>query len=121
MDQIRDSLDETAFPGVHSTRRNVKVFAKSISRAQIRFESDDPGLQPAYCTRMGRVLLASWDKKSVDAYLIRTRLRAPTPRTVIDRGKPRAILAKVAADGLCRSRGGICARWIGDGGAGTLQ
>ncbi len=48
---------------------------------------------------MGRVLLAFWDKKSTDAYLMRTRLRAHTPRTVTDRGKLRAILAKVAANG----------------------
>ena len=51
------------------------------------------------CTAMGRVLLAFWDKKSTDAYLLRTRLRAYTPRTVTNVGKLRAILAKVAADG----------------------
>jgi IclR family pca regulon transcriptional regulator len=48
---------------------------------------------------MGRILLAFWDKKSTDAYLMRTRLRAHTPKTVTDVGKLRAILAKVAADG----------------------
>src|SRR6185436_11606289 len=99
MDHLRDDLDETVFLGVRAARGDVKVLAKSVSRAPIRYDSDDPGLRPAYCTAMGRVLLAFWDKKSTDAYLMRTRLRAYTPRTVTDVAKLRAILAKVAADG----------------------
>ena len=85
MDQLRDDLDETVFLGVRAARGDVKVLAKSVSRAQIRYDFDDPGLRPAYCTGMGRILLAFWDKKSTDAYLMRTRLRAHTPRTVTDR------------------------------------
>jgi DNA-binding IclR family transcriptional regulator len=90
----RDAADRYVW-----ARGDVKVIAKSVSRAQIRYDSDDPRLRPAYCTGMGRVLLAFWDKKSTDAYLMRTRLRAHTPRTVTDRGRLRTILAKVAADG----------------------
>jgi IclR family transcriptional regulator, pca regulon regulatory protein len=100
MDQLRDDLDETVFLGVRAARGDVKGIAKSVSRAPIRYDSDDPGLRPAYCTGMGRVLLAFWDKKSTDAYLMRTRLRAHTARTVTDRGKLRAVLAKVAVDGF---------------------
>lgn len=99
MERLRDELDESVFLGVRAGRGDVKVIAKSVSRAQIRYDSVDPGLRPAYCTGMGRILLAYWDKKSVDAYLLRTRLRAYTPRTVIDAAKLRAILAKVAKDG----------------------
>src|SRR5215471_7854638 len=99
MEQLRDELDETVFLGVRAGRGDVKVIAKAVSRAQIRYDSDDLGLRPAYCTGMGRILLAFWDHRSVDAYLTRTRLHAYTPRTVIDRRKLRAILAKVAADG----------------------
>jgi DNA-binding IclR family transcriptional regulator len=99
MDRLRDELDETVFLGVRGARGDVKVIAKSVSRAPIRYDSDNPGLRPAYCTGMGRILLAFWDKKSVDAYLMRTRLRAYTPRTVTDVARMRTILAKVAADG----------------------
>ncbi len=99
MEQLRDELDETVFLGVRGARGDVKVIAKSVSRAPIRYDSDSPGLRPAYCTGMGRILLAFWDKKSTDAYLMRTRLRAHTPRTVTDANRLRAILAKVAADG----------------------
>jgi DNA-binding IclR family transcriptional regulator len=99
MEQLRDDLDETVFLGVRAARGDVKVIAKSVSRAPIRYDTDNPGLRPAYCTGMGRILLAFWDKKSTDAYLLRTRLRAHTPRTVTNVGKLRAILGKAASDG----------------------
>ena len=99
MEKLRDELDETVFLGVRAGRGDVKVIAKAVSRAQIRYDSDDPGLRPAYCTGMGRILLAFWDKKSTETYLTRTHLRAYTPRTVTDPRRLRAILAKAAADG----------------------
>jgi len=99
MERLRDELEESVFLGVRAGRGDVKVIAKAVSRAQIRYDSVDPGLRPAYCTGMGRILLAFWDRKSADAYLMRTRLHAYTPRTVTDVGKLRAILAKVASNG----------------------
>jgi DNA-binding IclR family transcriptional regulator len=99
MEQLRDELEESVFLGVREARGDVKVIAKAVSRAAIRYDSDDPSPRTAYCTGMGRILLAFWDKKSTAAYLMRTRLRAHTPRTVTDAAKLRAILAKVAADG----------------------
>lgn len=99
MEQLRDELEETVFLGVRASRGDVKVIAKAVSRAPIRYDSDDPGLRPAYCTGMGRVLLAFWDTESVEAYLARTRLRAYTPKTVTDVRKLRAILAKIRAEG----------------------
>src|SRR5262249_32097356 len=97
--QRRGGRGGTVVLGVRARRGDVKVIAKSVSRAQIRYDSDNPGLRPAYCTGMGRVLLAFWDKKWSDAYLMRTRLRTYTPKTVTDAGKLRAILAKVVAQG----------------------
>ena len=99
MEQLRDELEESVFLGVREARGDVKVIAKAVSRAAIRYDSDNPSPRTAYCTGMGRILLAFWDKKSTAAYLMRTRLRAHTPRTVTDAAKLRAILAKVATDG----------------------
>src|SRR5437899_10316715 len=48
---------------------------------------------------MAPIRLAVWAKKSTDAYFMRPRLRAYTPRSVTDVGKLRRIVAKVAADG----------------------
>jgi DNA-binding IclR family transcriptional regulator len=99
MEQLRDELEESVFLGVREARGDVKVIAKAVSRAAIRYDSDDPDPRTAYCTGMGRILLTFWDKKSTAAYLMRNRLRAHTPRTVTDPAKLRTILAKVAADG----------------------
>ena len=99
MEQLRDELEESVFLGVRAGRGDVRVIAKAVSRAAIRYDSDDPNPRTAYCTGMGRILLAFWDKKSTAAYLMRNRLRAHTPRTVTDPAKLRAILAKAAADG----------------------
>lgn len=99
LEQLRDALDESVFLGVRATGGNVKVIAKAVSRAPIRYDSDDPGLRPAYCTGMGRILLAFWDDAAVDAYFARTRLRPYTPRTVTDERKLRAILARIRSDG----------------------
>jgi len=99
IEQLRDALDESVFLGVRGTGGDVKVIAKAVSRAPIRYDSDDPGLRPAYCTAMGRILLAHWDEGSVDGYFARTRLKAHTPRTVTDARKLRAILSKIRGDG----------------------
>ena len=48
MERLRDELDESVFLGVRAGRGDVKVIAKSVSRAQIRYDSVDPGLRPAY-------------------------------------------------------------------------
>ena len=121
MDQLRDDLDETVFLGVRAARGDVKVIAKSVSRAQIRYDFDDPGLRPAYCTGMGRILLAFWDKKSTDAYLMRTRLARPHAENRDRRGQAAGDPRQGGGRRLCRSRGGIRARRIGDGGTGVRR
>ncbi|MDA8296131.1 MAG: helix-turn-helix domain-containing protein [Actinomycetota bacterium] len=55
---------------------------------------------PAYCTSMGRVLLAAKSDDDLDAYLAEVELAALTERTTTDPGELRAILAKVRAEGF---------------------
>lgn len=99
MDQLRDELGETVFLGVRGARGNVKALGKAASRAPIRYDADLVGLRPAYCTGMGRVLLAYWDPVSTESYLTRTKLKAYTPNTVTDPQKLRQLLARVRQDG----------------------
>ena len=54
---------------------------------------------PAYCSSLGRVLLAHLPQDELDAYLARTTLTPKTERTVTDKDKLRAILAQVRRDG----------------------
>jgi DNA-binding IclR family transcriptional regulator len=99
MDQLRDEVGETVFLGVRGARGDVKALGKAPSRAPIRYDADLVGLRPAYCTGMGRVLLAYWDPASTEAYLLRAKLKAYTPYTVTDPHRLRAILARVRHDG----------------------
>ena len=50
---------------------------------------------PAFCTSMGRVLLANLDDETRKRYLARVKLVAHTPRTVTDRAELRGVLDKV--------------------------
>ena len=55
---------------------------------------------PAYCTALGRVLLAHRPAGWVDAYLDRTPLEKRAPRTITDPARLRAELEKVRAQGF---------------------
>lgn len=54
---------------------------------------------PAYCTSLGRVMLAHLPPAELDAYFTRTKLRAMTERTVVNQKRLREILAGVRRDG----------------------
>ncbi|WP_306392249.1 IclR family transcriptional regulator domain-containing protein [Telluria beijingensis] len=54
---------------------------------------------PAYCTSLGRVLLAHLPPPELDAYLARTDLAPRTEYTVTDRDLLRAVLAQVREQG----------------------
>lgn len=56
---------------------------------------------PAYCTALGRVLLAALPDAALTAYLARTALRAVTPHTLTDPAAVRARIAAARADGFC--------------------
>jgi IclR family pca regulon transcriptional regulator len=55
---------------------------------------------PAYCTSMGRCLLATLPDASLVAYLDRTELRAITPKTIVDKTLLRDIIRNVASTGF---------------------
>lgn len=99
MDALRDQEGETVFLGVRRRDGRVKILSKSVSRQAVRFDSDLCGSDPAYCTAMGRVLLAFWAPHRVDAYLARERLVKVTDYTVTDRLQLRRILEAVRTNG----------------------
>ncbi|MEZ0168683.1 IclR family transcriptional regulator [Microvirga sp. TS319] len=99
MDSLRDTEGETVFLGVRKRDGRVKSIARSISRQVIRFEADLSGSDPAYCTAMGRVLLAFWEPHRVDDYLGRERIVRHTQFTITDRLEIRRTLETVRRDG----------------------
>ena len=54
---------------------------------------------PAYCTSLGRVMLAYMEPAELDAYFAKTQLRPMTDRTVVSQKKLRQILATVRENG----------------------
>lgn len=56
---------------------------------------------PAYCSALGRVLLAALPDMALTAYLARTTLRAVTPHTLTDPAAVRARIAAAREEGFC--------------------
>ncbi|WP_137171834.1 IclR family transcriptional regulator C-terminal domain-containing protein [Massilia sp. HP4] len=54
---------------------------------------------PAYCTSLGRVLLAHLPQDELEAYLGRTELAPRTEHTIVERNALRAVLAQVREQG----------------------
>ncbi|GAB4171414.1 MAG: hypothetical protein OHK0024_07680 [Thalassobaculales bacterium] len=99
MERMRSELGETVMLAVGGVGGDVKVIAKLVSEAEIRYDTNREGQRPAYCTVMGRVMMAYWEPAAVDAYLARTPLVAHTPLTVTDPDAIRAILKRIRQDG----------------------
>lgn len=99
MEEMRDALGETVFLGVRLPSGDVRRLVKCVSRHEVRYDTDRPEPAPAYCTAMGRTMLAHWDSASLTRYLKRVRLVAHTPFTVTDRDKLQALLARVRKQG----------------------
>jgi len=99
MDALRDEQGETVFLGSRRRDGRVRILAKSVSHQQLRFDSDLEVSDPAYCTAMGRVLLAYWRPDKTTAYLARERIISVTEQTVIDRGQIRRIIERTRENG----------------------
>ncbi|MGK5077280.1 IclR family transcriptional regulator domain-containing protein [Janthinobacterium sp. HLX7-2] len=54
---------------------------------------------PAYCTSLGRVMLAHLEPDELDAYFAKTKLRPMTERTVVSQKRLREILVSVRQNG----------------------
>lgn len=54
---------------------------------------------PAYCTSLGRAILAYQPENAIDAYLRRVRLEARTPKTITDKAELRNALEATRAQG----------------------
>jgi DNA-binding IclR family transcriptional regulator len=100
MEQLRRDLRETVILGVRGDGGDVRIVAKLVSPEEIRYDTDMHGLRPAYCTAMGRVLLAWWDPPAREAYFARLQPQAVTPQTVTDIGRLRALVAQVRVAGV---------------------
>jgi DNA-binding IclR family transcriptional regulator len=95
MEELRERVPETYILGALVGFNRVKVLAKVVSPQELRYDADVVALRPAYCTAMGRALLAYSDAETRDAALSQSDLAQVTPATVTDAKHLRTILDRV--------------------------
>ena len=98
LDKLRDELHESCSLGVLQDDQVYYVARAEISRIMsvaLRVGSR----LPAYCTSMGRILMAGRLRSGQEAYLSRTELAPLTARTEINRSALLERFSKAAADG----------------------
>lgn len=99
LDQISDDLHESSSMAV---LEGDEILYIARSSTKTRLMSIDLGLGsrlPAYCTSMGRVLLADLPQPQLDQYLGRVSLTRLTHRTVSTAAELKRVLAEVRRDG----------------------
>lgn len=99
LEKLRDELQESCSVGILDSSGDVIYIARCETRRIISIALKVGSQLPAYCTSMGRVLLANLPEAELDAFLDRTTLQKRTEYTVLSRGRLRAILAEVRQAG----------------------
>ena len=99
LDHVSTVLDESSSIALLDGDDILYVARSSTTRRIMSVDLSLGTHLPAYCTSMGRVMLAHLPSDALDAYLGRVKLVAYTPRTVTAVDRLRKVLASVAADG----------------------
>ena len=99
MARLRDTVGETVLLGV-AEARGVRLLAKAVALADLRYDVDLSRPSPFYCTAMGRVLTAFAPEAAQPAMLAVVPRVAMTPSTVTALPALRAIVAAARAEAL---------------------
>jgi IclR family pca regulon transcriptional regulator len=99
LDRVSEVLDESSSIALLEGDEILYVARSSITRRIMSVDLSIGTRLPAYCTSMGRVLLAHLAAGELDGYFRRVKLVAHTPKTLIAPDRIRKALAAVAAEG----------------------
>ncbi|KAB7769672.1 IclR family transcriptional regulator domain-containing protein [Xanthomonas maliensis] len=100
LDGLRDQVHESCSLGVLDG--DDLLYVARAETVRIMSIGLRPGTRlPAYCTSMGRVLLAALPEDTLRAYLERTTLRPRTDRTLTQPTVLREVLARTRREGMC--------------------
>ena len=94
LDQIAETIHESSSMSILDGEDIVYVARSSVHRL-MAVELSIGSRLPAYCTSMGRVLLAGFPDQELDCYLERIRPKAHTPKTVTSKSQLRKIILRV--------------------------
>ncbi len=98
LNQISRTLNESCSLAVLD-ENEVLYVARSATSRIMSVALNTGSRLPAYCTSLGRVMLAYMPADALDAYLARTELKAYTHRTVVSPERIREILDGVRENG----------------------
>lgn len=100
IEQVSEAVGESCSVSVLSGDEVIYVARSSRKRAASVHRDIGQNL-PAYCTSMGRVLLANLDQAQLDTYFKRITLKKFTHETVVDEATLRGILDQVRRREFC--------------------
>jgi len=99
LDRVSERLSESSSIAILEAAEIIYVARSSITQRIMSVDLSIGTRLPAYCTSMGRVLLADLAPPELDACLRRVKLVAHTPRTIVAQDRLRKAIADVAKDG----------------------
>jgi IclR family pca regulon transcriptional regulator len=79
-------------------RDEIVYIARSTSKRVMSVGLSVGSRLPAYCTSMGRILLAALSEEQLDRYLDRVEVKALSPKTIVDKQLLREIVVRVRSD-----------------------
>lgn len=104
LEQISDAVGESCSVSV-LVGDDVVYVARSARRRKASLHRDVGVSLPAYCTSMGRVLLANLSPEELNGYFARVSLKKFNNKTVADEASLRKILDQVRKDDYCLIEG----------------
>jgi IclR family pca regulon transcriptional regulator len=102
VERVSTELSESCSVSIlHDT--DVIYVARSTNKRLSALLGDVGSRRPAYCTSMGRVLLAHLPEPTLDAYFRAVELEPLTAHTITDESELRALLMKIRKQEFCLS------------------
>src|SRR5918998_1577227 len=98
LEQISEATGESSSAAILDGD-DIVYIARSATRRIMSIGLGVGSRLPAYCTSLGRAILAYQPENAIDGYLQRVRLEARTPRTVTDKDQFRTVLEVIRCQG----------------------
>jgi IclR family pca regulon transcriptional regulator len=98
LEQISEATGESSSAAILDGD-DIVYIARSATRRIMSIGLGVGSRLPAYCTSLGRAILAHQPDETIEAYLRRVRMEARTPKTVTDKAEFRAVLEATRVQG----------------------
>jgi DNA-binding IclR family transcriptional regulator len=99
MRDLVERIQETVILGGLTNDLKVKVLEKFASPREVRYDMEVTTLRPAYCTAMGRVILAHSGEDMINHYMRTVPMPKLTEQTIVEPQAFRADLAEIRDHG----------------------